>query len=520
MPDERDARELAPAERRATWPAMSDSTSADTPVAIDRVDCTRTGVDGVELRLTGRWTGDGDAPGTEPLLVVQLQGRRHRFAPERDGYTPPPGAWAATFHLPSWAQPRQEGQAALWVGTSVVPIPLPGTIADGAHHAPPARDGLSHLFPASAPDGAQRSTPPPALGEARAWPADIAPPPAEADPARLTGALDPARLTGAPDPAVDSGRTGPLAELLFKESVSALHAELEQRSSEVARLQGLLADAQSQLGARSSRQSALESAHGDLRGELQELMSAVTAQRDDYERRLASAEERAGGAEAERDRLREELEQARTDLETHRRDAEGELEAERSRGREEHHAELAQVRAGLEAERDQVRAALEAERDQVRAELESERDRIRAEHQTEREHARSELESQRDRIRTELEAGHAQTLAQVADLTAARDAAVYEAADLRRRLASAASGRQHHAAELSALRDQLAAAQVSREAAASEVAGLRAELERLGSELAITREHQSAQGADLGEAQRLLAEARSLSEQLRSQSSH
>ncbi len=60
----------------------------------------------------------------------------------------------------------------------------------------------------------------------------------------------------------------------------------------------------------------------------------------------------------------------------------------------------------------------------------------------------------------------------------------------------------------------------SRDAAAGEVAGLRAELERLGSELAITREHQSAQGADLGEAQRLLAEARSLSEQLRSQSSH
>jgi hypothetical protein len=52
------------------------------------------------------------------------------------------------------------------------------------------------------------------------------------------------------------------------------------------------------------------------------------------------------------------------------------------------------------------------------------------------------------------------------------------------------------------------------------VAGLRAELERLGSELAVTREHQSAHGGDLGEAQRLLAEARSLSEQLRSQSSH
>src|SRR6202020_3321040 len=99
------------------------------------------------------------------------------------------------------------------------------------------------------------------------------------------------------DPAVDTGRTGPLAELLFKESVSALHAELEQRSAEVARLQGSLADAMSELEARSSRQMALESAHGDLRGELQELMSAVAAQRDDYERRLSEAEQRAMSTE-------------------------------------------------------------------------------------------------------------------------------------------------------------------------------------------------------------------------------
>jgi chromosome segregation ATPase len=248
--------------------------------------------------------------------------------------------------------------------------------------------------------------PPPALGDARAWPSDVAPPPA---------AADPARLGDVPDAAVDTGRTGPLAELLFKESVSALHAELEERSAEVARLQGALADARSELEARVSRQSSLESAHGDLRGELQELMGAVGAQRDDYERRLSEAEER-GAAE---------------------------LEAERTR-----------------------------------------------------------------------------SAAQLADLGAARDAAAADAADLRHRLATAASGRQHHAAELSALRDQLASAQVSREAAAGEVAGLRVELERLGSELAVTREHQSAHGADLGEAQRLLAEARSLSEQLRSQSSH
>jgi hypothetical protein len=379
---------------------MTDSASADIPVAIDRVDCTRSDRDGIELRLTGRWLGAAEPGGSAPLLVVQVQGRRHRFTPARDGHgldPTPPARWEVTFRIPPWAQPRHEGQAALWVGTAVVPVPLPGVFGDGS-------------------DPAHRLPPPPALGEARAWPPDVAPPPAD---------VDPARFSDSPDPAVDTGRTGPLAELLFKESVSALHAELEERSAEVARLHGAVADARSELEARTSRQSALESAHGDLRGELQELMGAVGAQRDDYERRLLQAEERAAAAEAERDRLG--------------------------------------------------------------AELAAERDRAAA---------------------------------QLSHLSAARDAADADAADARHRLAAAASGRQHHAAELSALRDQLAAAQVSRDAAAGEVAGLRTELERLGSELAITREHQSSQGADLGEAQRLLAEARSLSEQLRSQSSH
>jgi hypothetical protein len=408
---------------------MTDSRSADTPVAIDRVECRRSDRDGVDLRLTGRWLNGAEQTGTDPLLVVQVQGRRHRFAAERDSHPLPAGAWEATFRIPPWAQPHHEGQAALWVGTSVVPVPLPGPSGDGSHphHRSPSPPPLGEAR-AWPPDVAPPPTlsevgagpgdvgTPPALNEARGWPLDVAPPPADADPSRLAES---------PDPAVDTGRTGPLAELLFKESVSALHAELEQRSAEVARLQGSLADAVSELEARTSRQAALESAHGDLRGELQELMSAVSVQRDEYERRLSEAEEHAAAAEAERDRVR------------------GELEAERAR-----------------------------------------------------------------------------TAARLADLSAARDAEAAEAADLRDRLGAAASGRQHHAAELSALRDQLAAAQVSRDAAAGEVAGLRAELERLGSELAITREHQSAQGADLGEAQRLLAEARSLSEQLRSQSPH
>jgi predicted nucleic acid-binding Zn-ribbon protein len=384
----------------------------------------------VALRLTGRWLRPPATDQSEPLLVVQVQGRRHRFTVRagRDGHAQT-GTWEATFHLPSWAEPSREGQAALWVGTEVVPVPVsPG--ASSAAPAPAATAPDAPVPPAAA-ERTHRLPPPPALGEARPWPPAPAPPapappaPAPAPPA--IGAGEMLRPGEAPDPAVETGRTGPLAELLFKESVAALHAELEQRSTDVARLQGTLADARSELEARVAMQSALEAAHSELRGELQDLMSAVGVQREDFKERLATAEQR-----------------------------------------------LATAQDG--------RAAAESERDRLRQELE--------------------------RLRDELAA-----------LTAAREAAAAGAADLQSRFAAAQIGQQQHAAELSSLRDQLAAAHVSRDAAIGEVAGLRAELERLGSELAVTREHHQAQGGDLGEAQRLLAEARSLSDQLRSQSS-
>ena len=44
---------------------MTDSASADTPVAIDRVDCTRSDPDGVDLRLTGRWLNGAEQTGAQ-----------------------------------------------------------------------------------------------------------------------------------------------------------------------------------------------------------------------------------------------------------------------------------------------------------------------------------------------------------------------------------------------------------------------------------------------------------------------
>ncbi|MGA9857393.1 MAG: hypothetical protein WBQ18_05980, partial [Solirubrobacteraceae bacterium] len=111
---------------------MSDS--PDTPVAIDRVDRARGSGDGVRLRLSGRRLESGHGPEPEPLLVIQLQGRRHRFPADREDVVEPlaPGRWEATFTVPSWAEPRRPGQAAVWLGDTVVPVPLPGEVRPAA----------------------------------------------------------------------------------------------------------------------------------------------------------------------------------------------------------------------------------------------------------------------------------------------------------------------------------------------------------------------------------------------------
>lgn len=234
--------------------------SAEPPIAIDRVERARGQGDYVRLRLTGRWLiedppGEPDAP--EALLVIQLQGRRHRFPADRApaGATPPPRTWHAEFTVPSWAVPSRSGQAAVWVGTSVIAIGPPGTTPA------PTPEASSPRLTAAAP-GSE------------------------------VGAASARTASAEPDP----GRGGPLAEVLLKETVSALHVELERRSAETARLKGALADAQSELDARGSRQASLESAHGELRHELEQLMAAVTRQRQDFESRLAAAQDELAGA--------------------------------------------------------------------------------------------------------------------------------------------------------------------------------------------------------------------------------
>ena len=90
-----------------------------------------------------------------------------------------------------------------------------------------------------------------------------------------------------------------------------------------------------------------------------------------------------------------------------------------------------------------------------------------------------------------------------------------EVAALREQIAKARAAADSQTTEAMTLRGELAAANVAREAAVGEAAGLRAELERVGSELAVTQETVQSDAGGLGEATRLLHEARALADELR-----
>jgi hypothetical protein len=332
---------------------MAESASRRTqlPLEVDRIQSSRSAVGETRLRLSGHWLdSQGESSGEEGLLVVHVEGRRHRFAADRDAAPErgaQPGQWSASFTVPSWAEPRQDGQAALWLGSAVIPVPA---LHGAGAMLRPDDDGLDRRAAISAP--------PPAVA---------APPVAQPPPAPPV----------APPPAPPAEPTeAPPADVLLKDTVAALQAELEQRTADAARIRGALAAAQSELDARGARYSQLETVLDELRGELERLRAAVEAQRRELDQQSA------------------------------------------------------------------------------------------------------------------------------------------DAAALRERLAATEAAAELRGAEAVALRTELAAANVSREAAAGEAAGLRAELDRVGSELAVTHERLGSETGDLGEASRLLADAKALAAEL------
>jgi chromosome segregation ATPase len=181
--------------------------------------------------------------------------------------------FTASFTIPDWAVPEQPGQAVLWVGDAVVPVPVPGT-----NRVP---------VPAPASRAPVALEPPPAPAVAL----DSAP----ADVARLRGALAEAR------------------------------SELERRRGAQSGLESALAELRTEL-------ARLTAAVGEQREEFERRLAAADAVRDELRAGRAAARAELDAARTERDGARGEREAAREALSRARAEADQELADVRARG--------------------------------------------------------------------------------------------------------------------------------------------------------------------------------------------
>ena len=160
---------------------------ADSPISIDRVDRTRGDGDSVTVRIAGRRLTAGSEAELDTLLVINLHGRRHRFAAGDSGRgDPAPGRWEASFAVPDWAVPVEYGQASIWVGSWLLAVPPVGTKRLATEPSP---------LPAPEPQ-----------------PAAPAPAPAFEQEPYATAAAPPIPRPPVPGyPAIEAGRAGPLS---------------------------------------------------------------------------------------------------------------------------------------------------------------------------------------------------------------------------------------------------------------------------------------------------------------------
>ncbi|HTX44842.1 MAG TPA: hypothetical protein VMD48_01020 [Solirubrobacteraceae bacterium] len=297
---------------------MSENTA---PIEVDQIDCAPLGRAKIAVRITGRWRSRRRAPDARAFLVIEAEGRRHRFPAMPEARRPRlgrPGTWAATFALPSWLEPHLAGAMSLWIGNVVIPLAGPSFV-------PQLID-----VPADA-STAEIDEDPEAVAETieHSEPLEHEPPVAEIVTEERRGSAPWKPKTGE----VDRRRTSKPAEAPseLETTIDALRAELRQRAATEAQLRGELAAAKAELDGRSGHQAALEATQGALREQLAELLELAEregAQRAEVESRamvlageLAELQERLAELTSARDQVARETGSLRAELERAAREA-------------------------------------------------------------------------------------------------------------------------------------------------------------------------------------------------------
>ncbi|MGZ4243651.1 MAG: hypothetical protein ACXVSE_05095 [Solirubrobacteraceae bacterium] len=292
-------------------------------VAIETVEWSAVAGGNLSVRITGRWRRRRPVSTGQPTLVIEADGRRHRFPampePPSVGGTGP-GLWRLSFTVPGWMAPEL-GRTWLQFGTVIVPLPV-AVPAPGERPAavPGPAGGTGDPGGSSSPPSATEPVPPP-LGLRR----DVDEPeePPDFDDARgvaeLTRRVEALKQELCEARAVRDELAASVEERECKRRIAeqrahaeqALRRDLARQLSTSTREAERAREAMGDLAAAEDRIRALEHDLGQARrrsDEAEQVAAAATAARQRAERERQVAEQklqrRSGAAAAETARLR------------------------------------------------------------------------------------------------------------------------------------------------------------------------------------------------------------------------
>ena len=311
-------------------------------MSIESVEWSAESGGNLTVRITGRWRRRRPVSTGQPTLVIEADGRRHRYPampePPSLGGTGP-GVWRLSFTIPGWMAPDL-GRTWLQFGTVIVPLPVAvpapgeGSLTDTV--APPAP--TPSPGPPGPPPPAPASPPPPPtsppVSERPPPPLTVEPEPDEPEaPPDFEQARGVAELTQRVDALEDDLRdaravrdelVASLEERERKRRIAeqrahaeqALRRDLARQLSSTAHEAERARQAMGELAAAEERIRSLENELGQARrrsDEAEQVAAAATAARQRAERERELAEQRlqrraeAGSAETARLRFEHQL---------------------------------------------------------------------------------------------------------------------------------------------------------------------------------------------------------------------
>jgi hypothetical protein len=353
-------------------------------VGIETVEWSAETGGNLTLRVTGRWRRRRPAATGQPTLVIEADGRRHRFPalpePPSLGGTGP-GVWRLSFTIPGWLAPDL-GRTWLQFGTVIVPLPVAvpapgqqrGAVAEiprgAATEFEPVEPAPEPVVPAAGRPPVTPSPPP------RISPAPVQMPPVSPQPPPIS-----------PPPPLVSPSAG---ESPGVQGMSAARPAAEEPGIRpLARPAGVAAEL-------ASRVVALERQLDDARAERARLQDAVA----ERERARRLAEQRAHAEQALRQDLARRLAESAREADRARQ-AMGELAAAEDRIRAVEEDLAAARRRSDEAE--QQAAAAQSARERAEHEREAERAFVARQQQELRKRAEREGEERRRRAQVQHE---------------------------------------------------------------------------------------------------------------------